>query len=38
MSGPREFSTATLLPNGEVLIAGSDNGDENLASSELYTP
>ncbi len=38
MSGPREFSTATLLPNGEVLIAGGDNGDENLASSELYTP
>jgi hypothetical protein len=38
MSGPREFSTATLLPNGKVLIAGGDDGSENLPTSELYTP
>lgn len=40
---PREDATATLLPNGKVLIAGglnldSNNIPENLNSAELYDP
>jgi Kelch motif len=41
MSVPRLFPTATLLPNGRVLIAGGLSGtnDTNLVTStELYTP
>lgn len=39
----REFQTATLLPNGEVLVAGGLNGCDDdfctdLASAELYDP
>ena len=30
--------TATLLPNGKVLVAGGDNGSVQLASAELYDP
>ena len=33
---PREAPTATLLPNGQVLVAGGWNTDF-LASAELYT-
>ena len=35
-AAPREGHTATLLPNGMVLIAGGDNGE--LANAELFDP
>ncbi len=35
---PRQFHTATLLPNGKVLIAGGSNGNSAWASAELYDP
>ena len=39
MTGPREFHSATLLNNGQVLIAGGvDNNLDVLASAELYDP
>ena len=35
----RSFHTATLLPNGKVLVAGGTNyGRHYLASAELYDP
>ena len=35
----RSFHTATLLPNGKVLVAGGFNGiGGTLASAELYDP
>jgi hypothetical protein len=35
----RQFQTATLLPNGSVLIAGGeDNDGKPLASAELFKP
>lgn len=37
MNFAREYHTATLLPNGQVLVAGGDTGAA-LASSELYNP
>ena len=38
MFSERVFHTATLLPNGKVLVAGGDNGYLPLASAELYDP
>ncbi|MEI6715084.1 MAG: autotransporter-associated beta strand repeat-containing protein, partial [Verrucomicrobiota bacterium] len=38
MNVARELHTATLLPNGRVLIAGGDAGGAAFASTELYEP
>lgn len=38
MNAAPDIATATLLPNGQVLIAGGDNSSGFLASTEIYTP
>jgi N-acetylneuraminic acid mutarotase len=38
MAALRANFTATLLPNGKVLIAGGDNLSGGLASAEIYDP
>lgn len=38
LNTPREGHTATLLPNGQVLVAGGEGATGVLASAELYNP
>lgn len=38
MSTPREGHTATLLPNGKVLVAGGYSNTDDVSSAELYDP
>src|SRR5439155_16399964 len=41
MTSPRAYHTATVLPNGRVLIAagvGDGGPGDNLTSAELYDP
>ncbi|HLX29936.1 MAG TPA: kelch repeat-containing protein [Casimicrobiaceae bacterium] len=39
LNTPRDGFTATLLANGEVLVAGGvDNADEPLKTAEIYDP
>ena len=35
---PRDGHTATLLPNGNVVVAGGENNNQALASTEVYSP
>lgn len=35
---PRDGHTATLLPNGNVVIAGGENNNQVTAASEVYSP
>jgi hypothetical protein len=38
MVGARFWHTATLLPDGHVLMAGGDDGTRPLVTAELYDP
>jgi hypothetical protein len=38
MSSARSYHTATLLPNGRVLVVGGNNGSGAVTSAELYDP
>ena len=38
LNTPRAGHTATLLPNGQVLVSGGENATGFLASAELYNP
>jgi large repetitive protein len=35
---PRDGHTATLLPNGNVVIAGGEDNNQAVSSSEVYSP
>ncbi len=38
LSGPRHSHSATLLPNGSVLVTGGSDGTRVLATTESYDP
>ena len=38
MNTKRAFHTATLLPNGKVLVTGGDSGTGGIPNAELYDP
>ncbi|CAF1586572.1 unnamed protein product, partial [Adineta steineri] len=38
MGYAREYHTASVLLNGEVLVTGGQNGNISLHSAELYNP
>lgn len=38
LNKPRQFHTATLLPNGKVLVVGGSGSNPSSASVELYDP
>lgn len=38
MSSPHEHDTATLLPGGQVLVAGLGSGSGTSPSAEIYNP
>ena len=38
MNTVREFSTASVLSNGKVLVTGGDNGSVAMNSAALYDP
>jgi alpha-tubulin suppressor-like RCC1 family protein/inosine-uridine nucleoside N-ribohydrolase len=38
MTTARDGHTATLLPNGKMLVAGGENASSYLSSAELYDP
>jgi N-acetylneuraminic acid mutarotase len=38
MAAKRANHTATLLLSGKVLVAGGENGNQSLASAEMYDP
>ena len=38
LNTPRSGHTATLLPNGKVLVAAGDNSSGAISNAELYDP
>jgi N-acetylneuraminic acid mutarotase len=38
LPGPRELQTAVLLPDGKVLLAGGDDGHNDLLDAVVYDP